>query len=395
MAISPFVLDSNGIPYTTPGGNPLFKIHPMTYLAVLAFIAAAIAYGNPLAYLARCAATFPGTAYFLVILVIMILWTLLIQHQPLTSLVDTFVPAALLIFLIPELTPRQHRALVIAIHLFMNANAMLGMVEVASGWRLTPLMLQGVSILWDWRASALLGHPLENAMLSGAYLLMLLFGADRTVPAPLRVAIIALQMAGLVAFGGRTAMVLSFGLVFLRMLMTTAGIIAGKRFDARIAGLVVAALPILIGVGLLAYDVGVFDRMIERFTNDGGSADTRISILRIFNSFPLYDLLMGPDPDVLVSKADIEGTTAGIESFIFGFFLQSGMIISLIFFCGLAAMTYDLWRIGSRTGLVSIVFFYTVAAGAASLSVKGQTLAQFAILFSTIEAMPSLLDRGD
>ena len=395
MLLSAFALDSNGIPYTEAGGSPLFKIHPMTYLAVFAFIAAALSRGNPLKYLVSCAVKFPGAAYFLILLLMMILWTLLVQHQPLTSLIDTFLPATLFIFLISDLTPRQHRLLTVFIHIVLNANAILGVIEVSTGWRLTPITLQGVAIDWEWRASAFLGHPLENAMITGVYLLMMLFGADRGVKPPLRIGIIALQIIGLVVFGGRTAMVLAFLLVAVRVIILAGSLMRGMRFDPRVAGFIVMMLPIIVGIGLLAYDLGAFDRMIERFTNDGGSADTRVSIIRIFNSFPLYDLLMGPDPDVLVAKAYIEGTTAGIESFVFGFFLQSGMLISIIFFGGLAAISFDLWRVGGRVGLLHITYFFIVAAGAASLSVKSQTFAQFVILFTTIEAMPSLLDRTD
>jgi hypothetical protein len=393
LMVSGFVLMEIGIPYASAGGNPLLKIHPMTYLAIIAFAAAALSRGNPLVYIAECAAKFPGTAYFIVILIIMIVWTLIVQRQPLTSLIDTFLPASLFVFLISDLTPRQHRLLTLFIHVAMNANAVLGIIEVTTGWRLTPIILDNAAVLWDWRASAFLGHPLENAMLSGVYLLMILFGADRSISPTLRIGIVVLQMLGLVVFGGRAAMVLAYAFVVLRVIALTGGVLRGRRFDARFAALIVMAVPIVIGAVLLAFDLGVFDRVIERFTNDGGSADTRVSILRIFNSFPLYDLLMGPDPDVLTEKTIAEGTLAGIESFVFGFFLQSGMLISIIFFCGLAAISYDLWRVGSRAGLIHIFYFYFVAAGAASLSVKGQTLVQFAILFTTVEAMPSLTDR--
>jgi len=393
MLISAYVLDANGIPYDVDGGNPLVKIHPMTYLAVAAFGAAALSRGNPLRYLAECLAKFPGTAFFIVVLIVMITWTLLVQHQPLTSLIDTFVPAALFIFLISDLTPRQHRLLTIAIHLIMNANAMLGLVEVATGWRLTPITLYGEKIDWDWRASAFLGHPLENAMMTGIYLLMMLYGADRSVSPVLRMAIVAAQTGGLIAFGGRAAMVLAFALMAVKMISVFVSLLRGRRFDPRLAGLVVMVIPIVIGAGLLAYNLGAFDRMIERFTNDGGSAETRASIITIFNSFPLYDLLIGPNPDVLVTKTHFEGSIAGIESFVFGFFLQSGLIISIIFFFGLGALSFDLWRVGTRMAPLYLVYFYIVASGAASLSVKSQTMVQFVILFMTIEAMPSVFDR--
>lgn len=393
MLVSPFLLDSVGYIYGSTGGSPLTKVHPMTYLAVLAFLSAAISRGNPLAYLAESVERFPGTAYFIVMLVFMILWTLLIQRQPLTSLIDTFLPAALFIFLISDLTAKQHRILTILIHIIMNANAFLGVFEVSTGWRLTPITLEGSVVEWEWRATAFLGHPLENALMSSIYLVMMTFGADRSVSPAMRIGIISLQVLGLIVFGGRTAMVLGFMLLGVRIVILFFSLLRGRTFDPRLAGLVVMAIPVVIGLSLIALDLGLLDRMIDRFTNDGGSADTRLTMVRIFNSFSLYDLLMGPDPVALTAKMYAEGTQYGIESFIFGFFLQSGVLISIIFFFGLAAITYDLWRIGSRICLLHIALFYTIAAGAASLSVKGQSMTQFVILFCTIEALPSLMDR--
>lgn len=393
VLVSAYMLDSHGIPYGVAGGSPLAKIHPMTYCALLTMGLAIIASGDPKRYMRLHIDRFPGTSFFLLILILMVIWTAVIQRQPLTSLIDTFLSAILIVYLISDLTPRQHRLLTTLVHVFMCANALLGILEVGSGWRLTPLMVGGVNLTWDWRASAFLGHPLENAMLSGLYTLMVAFGADTRIRPFARIAIVGLQVAGLVVFGGRTAMILAYAVLLLRLAWLSIGVLRGNRFDPRMAAAIVMALPIVAGALLVAYDAGTFDKVLERFIDDNGSAATRISMLRIFNSFPLSDLLIAPDPSLLAEGIYQEGTDAGIESFEFGFFLQSGVLISIFFFCGLAGLTFDVWRVGGPAALLHIAYFYLVASGAASLSVKGQTLAQFALLFMTVEAMPSLLDR--
>ncbi len=392
VLVSAYVLDAHGIPYGVAGGNPLFKIHPMTYCGLVAFAVATLSSPDPLGYIKRKIERFPGTSYFVVILVLMIVWTALIQRQPLTSLIDTFLSAILLIYLISDLTPRQHRILTNCIHVVMCANALLGIAEVATGWRLTPLIVSGTELTWDWRASAFFGHPLENAMITGLYTLMLAFGADARLPLPARLAIIALECLSQAAFGGRASMSISFAILALRAIYIFVGILRGDRFDPRLAAVILMILPLGIGAVLVAYDAGLFDRLLERFTDDNGSAATRVSLLRIFFGFPFTDLLIAPPPDLLAEGVYMEGTDAGIESFEFAFFLQYGLLISLSFFCGLAGMTFDLWRIGGRWALLHIFYFYLVASGAASLSVKGQSLAQFTVLFMTIEAVPSLAD---
>ncbi len=393
ILVSAYMLDAHGIPYGIAGGNALFKIHPMTYCGMVALISAMIASGDPVDYVRRHIERFPGTSYFLVILVLMVAWTAVIQKQPLTALIDTFFSAILLIYLISDLTPRQHRFLTTCVHVVICANACLGIVEVASGWRLTPLLVAGTELVWDWRASAFFGHPLENAMVTGLYALMLGFGADARLPVFLRIAMIGLMCVSQAAFGGRAAMVLSFAILGARAFVMFLGVLRGNRFDPRLAALILMAIPLIGGVFLVAFNSGLFDRLIERFVDDQGSAATRVALLRIFYGFPLTDLLIAPPPDMLAEQIYLEGTDAGIESFEFGFFLQSGLLISLSFFCGLAAMTFDIWRIGGRAALVHILYFYAVASGAASLSVKGQTLAQFVVLFMTVEAVPSLFER--
>ena len=104
---------------------------------------------------------------------------------------------------------------------------------------------------------------------------------------------------------------------------------------------------------------------------------------------------MGPDQEVLSARTWVEGTTAGIESFVFGFFLQYGILISLIFFAGLAAFSAELWRLGSRYALVSLLYFYAVVAGAASLNTKSTTLMLLTALFLTVEARPAVSDPDD
>ena len=392
ILISTMLLEAVGIPYGSAGGSPLTKFHPMTYLSILAFLAVALRHGNPIDFFVRAIAQFPGVGLYLFLLVFLIVWTIVIQKQPVSGPIDTFLGPGLILLVAGRLSPEQNRVLTLFVHLAMLANALVGILELGSGWRLTPFILDGKVLDWDWRSTALLGHPLVNAVVTGIYTLMLFFGADRSMGPFTRVGMILLQIAAMGAFQGRTATVLSLGIMGIATLWMLIGILRGRRFDPRVAAAVLAGIPTTIGILLTAYSLGAFDKFISRFVDDGGSANARVSMIRIYNSFPLTELLWGPDPNVLMSRSFIEGAVAGIESFIFGFFLQYGILISVVFFVGLFAYTLELWRIGGRAAIVILTYFYVVAATAASLSVKTQVLAILTILFVTVEARPSVYD---
>ncbi|MDR3496599.1 MAG: VpsF family polysaccharide biosynthesis protein [Ancalomicrobiaceae bacterium] len=393
-ALTPFLISSMlltafNIPYDEAGGSPLTKIHPSTYLSVMALATYFVAKAQPIEFVLGTARRFPSLIVFVPILGLLFAWTVLVQHTPITTRLDTFMPPVIMLMLVADLSEAQHRLLTTLVHLVLNANALIGITEVATGLRLTPFTVSGEVISWDWRATALLGHPLDNAMITGLYLLALHFGADRAIPAWGRLAMMGLQLAGLVAFGGRTALVISLGIIAVSLGQRFLRVLCGERFDARIAAVIVVAVPIAIAGLIAAFQAGLFDRMVERFSDDSGSAATRVAMLRILASFSLHDLLLGPDQEVLTESMWIEGSFAGIESFIIGFFLQSGVLVSLILFLGLAAFAGDLWRIGSRQSLWLIGYYFAVSASSASLSVKTQSLVQFVVLIATIEARPS------
>ena len=62
------------------------------------------------------------------------------------------------------------------IHVLLGVNAVLALIEYAVGQRAFPYMFDGLAFEWDERSTALLGHPLENALITGSYLMVLLAG---------------------------------------------------------------------------------------------------------------------------------------------------------------------------------------------------------------------------
>ncbi len=72
MGVSTNLLFLLHLDYAAPGGNPVVKIHPGTYLAVLAFAAMLLGSGEPLRRLGRHCAAFPSHFAFVAMMLLCI-----------------------------------------------------------------------------------------------------------------------------------------------------------------------------------------------------------------------------------------------------------------------------------------------------------------------------------
>jgi hypothetical protein len=266
----------------------------------------------------------------------------------------------------------------------MFFNASLGILEYSLHFRLTPFVVAGTEIDDDYRSTALLGHPLLNAGTTATYILMLFLGGDPSRLPAWRAALAAPQMVAMVAFGGRTAIVLGAAVIALGSLPRIAAILNGRRFDQRIGIAVAIGLPIVIAAMIMAVSQGLLSDLSARFVDDKGSSEARVAILELFGKFSLEDMLLGPDPDRLQSLQWILGIEYGIENSWLGFVFQYGLLISLLFFIGVVALLAEYVSAGRPRSWVLVAFFLILSSSSASLSVKSTVLTQFAILMITI-----------
>jgi hypothetical protein len=397
-AISPLTLAIYGVDYDTAGGSPLAKIHPGTYLAVIALAARLCAAPRPWRTLQRLLLTEPGLLIYLAALGLLAVYVVLVARSPVTPLIDTFLLALVLTLLLEGLDERIVRLLALMLVAIFAADAVLGLIEVSSGWRLIHISVpEGVTsdptrtdlvfdwradLATDWRATALFGHPLENAMLMGAFLVCLACQGAAWLGTGLRLGLGVLALLALFAFGGRASLVFSgFLLVFLALTGLARRLIAGRAFGLRIAGAILLMLP-LIGLGLAAIGgTGLFDRMAERFRADEGSALARLTMWTLFDPIPWRDIMFAPDQAVVKTWQRLEGLEFGIESFWVGFVLTYGLVMSAVLIVGLAAFVMSVVRLSGRGALAVFLFYFAGASTSTSLSSK---TASFAVLTALI-----------
>jgi hypothetical protein len=384
FVVSAMTLAALGIPYDAPAGSFLDELHPASYLCGLALIIVVAGKADPIGFVSGLPRRFPGAVFFAVNWALIIAYVGLFQHTPITPLADSFFCALAMLLLYEELDAPAQLTLRRLLHLVMLANACLGIFEFLSHTRLTPFVTGGKVITGDYRSTALLGHPLLNAGTTGAYALMLFFGADSAIGPALRVALIVVQIVALVPFGGRTSIVLTFATMAFGSLRFVADVLRGRRFDMRFSVALAVGLPAAVGaIAAIAY-AGYFDPLIERFTDDRGSAQARIVALQLFDAFSVEDILLGPDPERLASLQSTLGIEYGIENGWLGLLFQYGALMSGLFVAGMFALLWEFWRRSKSYASIIVVCFLVQLSSSASISVKSFVFNQFAILLLVV-----------
>ena len=381
FAVSPLALMMAGWNYYDTGGSPLEKFHPSTLLSLLVLSLAALRHdGNPLTGFIAIARENATLGSFVLATFLMMAYVTTILHIPFTLFIEVFLTAAMTLALFRNLSDRDARPIALTIHAILFLNAVLAFYEVATGFRLTPLVINGEDMAEESRASALLGHPLANASIAGAYVIALAMGGGHDLALVPRAIAFLVALASLIPFGGRAATAMTLVSLSLLAARRTLAILRGATLDPRT---VVAALIIvpLAGFGLIAaFEMGLLDTLTNRIVDDEGSAGTRLEMFELFRRLDTYDLLFGPDPNTLMTWVRLHGLEYGIESFPVAFALNYGLVPALIFFPALIWFFVELGRACRPGAALVIVYYIAVALTSISFSAKSPLLSVFVIL---------------
>ncbi|MBV8848274.1 MAG: VpsF family polysaccharide biosynthesis protein, partial [Methylobacteriaceae bacterium] len=388
----------NGIDYDNAGGSALAKIHPGTYLAFAALACRLCAAANPWRTLQRLLLLQPGLLLYAAALTLLSIYVVVVSRSPVTPLIDTFLLALVLTLLLEGLDERIARLLALMLVGIFAIDALLALVEVSTGWRLIHISVpEGVTsdptrtdlvfdwradLATDWRATALFGHPLENAMLMGAFLICMASRGAAWLGSGLRLGLGILALLAMFAFGGRASLVIcGFLLVLLGLTALARRLIEGRAFGLRAAAGVLLILPFIAFALAIIGETGLFDRVAERFRVDEGSALARLTMWSLFDPIPWRDLVLAPDQTVVKTWQRLQGLEFGIESFWVGFALTYGLIMSAVLIAGLAAFVMSIVRLAGRGAATVFLFFFAVASTSTSISSK---TTGFAILTALI-----------
>lgn len=379
LTLSASILTNWKVHYLTSGGNFLEKLHPATYLSCLAFALLLLRGGDPIGQINRI---FSDSK---LILIYLMCWAYLavqmfVLDRPFTVIIDTFLLPVILCLTVWQLPQRYLKAAVWAFHAFMLLNVFIGFYEYFSGHRIVPLTLGTIVVFGEWRSAALLGHPLTASGIVGAYVMALALRPSLIPPAILRLPILALSLASLMVFGGRTALVTVLavlgGIAAVRMLHLLRG--GRTTLPAAIATICLMFAGAI--VIFTAFDQGIFDKMLLRFSSDKGSAMARLATFNMLSHFSWSELILGPNPTRVNALQAQLGLNYGIENFWISCIVQFGLIHTILITIGLCCLFAEILMRSHRATWAVLLLITVIAASSVSFSSKNIQLAQFVAL---------------
>jgi hypothetical protein len=383
FTISAAMLTNWKIDYVTTGGNFYEKLHPATYFALLAFCLLLGRNGDPVGEINRM---FSEAKLVLVYLLcwLALLIQMLVLRRPFTAIIDTFLLPAVLCLVVWRLTSPQRKPLVWGLHLTILLNVILGYYEYFSGHRLIPLTLGDVTVMGEWRSSALFGHPLTASSIVGGYVLALVL-RPALCPSPLlRLPLIAFCLGSLMVFGGRTALVTVLLVIGGFAALETLRILRGKRTSLPMAiGTICLFFVAAAGI-FVALDLGIFDKMLLRFSSDKGSALARYATFDLLWHFDWRELVLGPNPVRASALQTQLGLKYGVEDFWIASTVQFGIIHTILLTLGLVGLFVEILRRASGAAWAIVLLVFVVAASSVSFSSKNIQLAQFVLLITLL-----------
>lgn len=384
FTISAALLTNWKIHYVFTGGNFYEKMHPATYATFLAWLLLLMRNGDPVGEINRA---FSDAKLMLVYLFgwLLLLIQMFVLERPFTLIIDTFLLPVVLCLVIWRLSAAQKRPLIYAIHGAILLNVVIGYYEYYSGHRLIPLALGGdVVMLGEWRASALLGHPLAASGLVGGYILALVLRPALCPPLAIRLPLIAFCLGSLMAFGGRTALVTVLVVIGCLALLEVFALMRGKR-TSLLAAIAAICLLFVLAAGILAaFELGLFDKMLLRFASDKGSAMTRVATFNLLSQFDWHELILGPNPARVMALQTQLGLKYGIENFWIACIVQFGLVHTALLAIGLICFFAEILRRSSGAAWAIVLLILMIATSSVSFSSKNIQLAQFVILIALL-----------
>ena len=363
--ISGDLLQIVGYDYKGDTGSVITHFHPATWILSLLLVIAAMRAGNPIRYF-EVFGRDPLIAAALSLFLFTTAWAAIFVHTPVTPMLETFVVPMFAFVLVAGQAETTKRNLAMLVHALLALNGCIAIVERLLGYG----FVGDLYALPDFRASALLGHPLSNAMITGLYVIACASGGARDLPALLRVPAILLQIVALGVFGGRSALGVTMALLVVISAVQALRLLFVPLTRAQILMFLIG-VPVLVGAMAALYFAGLFDPLIARSLDDVGSTRARLVLPNLVSQVTWTELMFGPDQLNLRRLTLLEGTEYGIESFWIGSLLLYGFLGAIPLWIGCGIYSAALLRV-SRWGTIPLlVGFWLIASTANSIATKG------------------------
>ncbi|MGA3091794.1 MAG: VpsF family polysaccharide biosynthesis protein [Terriglobales bacterium] len=366
-----------GIHYADENNGLFEKLHPGTYVIILSFVMLLIRSRHPLTTIGRLHK--PEGIYTTFLSIYVLIFSYMVARSSakgLSFLIDTQICAVMAATVLCY-TPVSYcrRALYIFIG-FAVANSLIGICEGMTKWRLFEFdPTSSIAKEPNFRASALLGHPLSNAIFTSVMLFVTLGVRLSTF---VKLVASTIFLISLVAFGGRTGLIVSclgvgvLGLIHIKHARSTRSLTLLQMF-LLLAGIIIVPALCLSGLYVLI-NSSMGERLLTDITFSDSSAASRALAWRVFNYIKPEELIFGMAPSRVIEIMDrmnLSMQLYQIENPWILMFMHLGLVAFPIW---LAATFALMWRLMYRNPLaikLAVVAYLVIASGSNSFGVKG------------------------
>jgi hypothetical protein len=375
IVLGSFVMLRLGIHYESPGGNLLVKIHPGSYVALAAVALHFLGPNHPLRVARALALRSAGLCLYCAGMMVVFGYALAVRGASgVAFLLDSFFVPGLLALVLIDAAPRARQRLVTWLIVVIAVNALCAIGEARLHQRLFPYMIAGVDVTEDhFRATALAGHPLRNAMLTTMAMIAV---ATKPWPRIVCFGFLLLFTMALLAFGGRTALVIAgAGVVALAVhALHTSARAADGTFVRTLLGAFVALIAGAVTFAAVFTTTNLGGRIREGLLGGDSSTAARLQLFDIFKLTDLDGLLGGYSATTIDAMATVIGLLA-VENFWIYLLLFLGVIGFAVWLPAFLAGLAGLWRHVGFAGRVLLVCVVIVASANNSLGKKDTVLA--------------------
>ncbi|MGR5450242.1 VpsF family polysaccharide biosynthesis protein [Vibrio sp. PNB22_3_1] len=378
-----YMLENMGIQYVSEGGKPVLKIHFHSYVTLLSIGLFTLKEGIK-EQLARLD-TLANPWLFSVIMVIFVILYGLFRYgtSGMAYIIDTFLTPLLFLLLLSRLNTDECQRLLSLIAVLLLFNATLAVLEFVASSRLVDVEFSSFS---HFRSTALLTHPLNNALIT-AGLTLLVFNKTR-IPNIIYLAIILLAMF---AFGGRAAigillMISAIACIPYVFRFFTHGIEISKERFAVVLCLFYFAI---IAVGIVLIESGITERIMSKLHIDG-SASARFTVFYLLEQLSPSEWFWGASNN-LQSAIELYLGISVIENFIIAWIYKFGVIGMLPLLSMLMIILLSLAIKARGFAFFSVLTFLIISISNNSLSTKTPALL---FMFSALYLCFKLQERS-
>ncbi|MDD9156051.1 VpsF family polysaccharide biosynthesis protein [Aliivibrio sp. S4TY2] len=361
-----YMLEGMGIQYVSEGGTPLFKIHIYSYIILLTIGLFTLKEGvkEQLLHLDTLAKPW----LFSVIMVSFVILYGLFRYgtSGMAYIIDTFLTPLLFLLLLSRLNTDECQRLLSLIAGLLLLNSIFAIIEFVSGTRIVSVEFSSFSY---FRSSALLTHPLNNALIT-AGLTLLVFNKTR-IPNIIYLSIILLAMF---AFGGRAAIgiLLLFSAIacipYVFRFFTHGIEISKQRFAIMLCLFYFA----IIAMGFVLIESGITERIMSKLHLDE-SASARFDVFYLLEQLSLIEWLFGASAN-LQSAIELYIGISVIENFIIAWIFSFGLICTIPLLLVLITMFGSLTRKVGGLAFMAVPVFFFVSITNNSLTTKTPAL---------------------